>query len=143
MRYSYDHVHLQTNDLDATVAWFERMFDARRLWIGEFKGTKITHLGFHGTFVNVFHRPPTNRDVTPEDAIIHHFAMRPDDYDAAIADLKRRGARFHTEPAAVGPHLQRGLHRRTGQPARGDHRGRPARGDRPGVGAIVLYKRIN
>ena len=106
MKYSYDHVHLQTNDLDATVSWFERMFDARRLWIGEFKGTKITHLGFHDTFVNVFHRAPTNPDTTPEDAVIHHFAMRPDDYDAAIADLKRRGARFHTEPAAVGPHLR-------------------------------------
>ena len=139
MSYSYDHVHLQSTDLDATVSWFERMFDARKLWIGEFKGTKITHLGFHGTFVNVFHRPPTNPDVTPEDAVIHHFAMRPDDFDAAIADLKARGADFHTEPAAVGTAPARRLHRRAGQPARGAHRRGPARGDRPGVDADLSF----
>lgn len=106
MTYSYDHVHLQTNDLEATVSWFERIFDARRLWIGEFNGTKITHLGLHGTFVNVFHRPPNNSKTTPEDAVIHHFAMRPDDFDEAINELKKRGAKFHTEPADVGPHLR-------------------------------------
>lgn len=103
MSYAFDHVHLQTTDLDATVAWFERLFDARRLWTGEFNGVGITRLGFHGAHVNVYHRPPANPGVTPDDAVIHHFALRPGDFDAAIADLKRRGARFHTEPAATGP----------------------------------------
>lgn len=106
MSFTYDHVHLQTTDLDATVSWFERMFDARRLWSGEFRGTMITRLGFHGTFVNIFHRAPTMPKVTPEDAVIHHFALRPDNFDEAIADLERRGARFHIEPVATGPYLR-------------------------------------
>ena len=65
--------------------------------------------------------------------MIHHFAMRPDDYDAAIADLKRRGARFHTEPAAVGPHLRVAFIEGPDNLRSGDHRRRPARGDRAGV----------
>ena len=105
MSYSFDYVHITATDVEATLTWFERMFDARRVWKGDFGGTPITRVVFDGVAVNVFHKPPVGTP-EPDTAVIHHFALQPSDFDATIAELKRRGADFHSNPTSVGEYLR-------------------------------------
>lgn len=37
---------------------------------------------------------------------IHHFAFRADDFDAVIADLRKRGTHFVVEPKQAGKRMR-------------------------------------
>ena len=102
MTLSFDHVHLQSSDPEATIAFFKQMFDATVEWQHVFNGTELTRLKVRDTHVNLFTRAPKVADPDPDDAVIHHFCFRTEDFDAAIADLRRRGANFVVEPSTAG-----------------------------------------
>ena len=102
MTLSFDHVHLQSSDPEATIAFFKQMFDATVVWQHVFNGTELTRLKVCGTHVNLFTRAPKVANPDPDDATIHHFCFRTDEFDAAIAELRRRGANFAVEPASAG-----------------------------------------
>ena len=48
MHYSLDHIHLRCSDLDASIAYYEKMFDAKEVARGEAKGMPIIALEMAG-----------------------------------------------------------------------------------------------
>ena len=106
MNLSFDHVHLQSSDPEATIGFFQTMFDGQVEWTIQFDGTDITRMKVLDTHVNIFSRAPKVSDPDPDDAAVHHFALRAGDFDAAIADLRKRGANFVVEPRQAGQSMR-------------------------------------
>ena len=99
---SFDHVHLQSSQPEATIAFFETMFGAKVVWTHDFSITRMTRLAVLDLHINLFWRAPKVAAPDPDDATIHHFCLRTEEFDATIADLHSRGANFVGEPAEVG-----------------------------------------
>ena len=94
-----DHVHIHSSDVKKTVEFFEKMLD------GKLVMDKVTDDNFRiirvkvgDVHVNIFPRPPGVPDPKPENASIHYFAFRVDNFDDVVDKLKKRGARFVRGP---------------------------------------------
>lgn len=101
----YDHIHLRTEDAEATAAFYERMFGAEviRSMAG---GAPRIDLKLGG--MDVFIAP-----VGPNDKVadaprspyrgLDHFGLRVTGIDAVVAALKAKGADFTMEPTTIRP----------------------------------------
>jgi catechol 2,3-dioxygenase-like lactoylglutathione lyase family enzyme len=104
--YTFEHIHLRSPDPEATATWFERMFQARITRSTVAGSPRVdVHLGGMDIFI-----APTKDDVAPAPAHPHqgldHFGLRVPDLDAAIADLKAKGANFTMEATNLRPGLR-------------------------------------
>ena len=100
--YTFDHVHLMSRDPERLVEFLRRMFDATVIATPEAGGVKTVMLGFHGRRVHVTGGELEDGPADPHYGV-DHFGLSTDDMDAAVADLKAKGARFSQEPAAPRP----------------------------------------
>ncbi len=104
--YRYDHVHLRSIDPDAMAGFFERMFGAEVV-----RGTYAAGTFYPGeprVFVKlggqtVLIAPPHHDEPTgPAPSFpyygVEHIGLTVDDIDAAVADLRAKGAKFAVEP---------------------------------------------
>ena len=66
MNLSFDHVHLQSSDPEATIGFFQTMFDGQVEWTIQFDGTDITRMKVLDTHVNIFSRAPKVSDPDPD-----------------------------------------------------------------------------
>jgi catechol 2,3-dioxygenase-like lactoylglutathione lyase family enzyme len=98
MQLSLDHLHIQSSDPDATTAFLSKMFDATTEWVVDFGAVVVTRMHLVGSHINIFHRAPTVDGPVPEAATIHHFAIATDDFAAAVAQLRERGANIVDGP---------------------------------------------
>jgi lactoylglutathione lyase len=104
--YRYDHMHLRSRDVKKTADYYHRVFDATILESIQSDGRPRTDLDLNG--LTIFIAP-----VSPEAAIpsaptepyvgLDHFGLRVENMDEAVAELKRRGARFTLEPRTIRP----------------------------------------
>jgi len=104
--YRYDHMHLRSRDVKNTADYYHRVFDATILESIQSDGRPRTDLDLNG--LTIFIAP-----VSPEAAIpsaptepyvgLDHFGLRVENMDEAVAELKRRGARFTLEPRTIRP----------------------------------------
>jgi catechol 2,3-dioxygenase-like lactoylglutathione lyase family enzyme len=104
--YRYDHMHLRSRDVKKTAEYYHRVFDAKILESIQSDGRPRTDLDLNG--LTIFIAP-----VSPEAAIpsaptepyvgLDHFGLRVENMDEAVAELKRRGARFTMEPRTIRP----------------------------------------
>ena len=104
--YRYDHMHLRSRDVKKTADYYHRVFDATILESIQSDGRPRTDLDLNG--LTIFIAP-----VSPEAAIpsaptepyvgLDHFGLRVESMDEAVAELKRRGARFTLEPRTIRP----------------------------------------
>ena len=102
----YDHMHLRSRDVKKTADYYHRVFDATILESIQSDGRPRTDLDLNG--LTIFIAP-----VSPEAAIpsaptepyvgLDHFGLRVENMDEAVAELKRRGARFTLEPRTIRP----------------------------------------
>ena len=95
--YTFDHVHLMSRKPDELVEFCRRMFGATVVATSEVKGVRTVMLGFDGRRVHV-----TGGPAGPHYGV-DHFGLGTDDMEAAVADLKAKGARFSQEPATPRP----------------------------------------
>lgn len=86
------HVHVFTEDIDASVAWWEQMLGGEVAYDGDFGGSR-----------NVFMRVGDGRihfyDQRPRDAgkgAVHHVGIRSDDLAALHEHLLARGIEFRS-----------------------------------------------
>jgi lactoylglutathione lyase len=99
-RYAYSHVHINVRDLDAAIEYFERMFGAEVGYKAEnLPGRTSARLNLNGMRIQVSNRLyPLDSPERPGDSAPHmgleHFGLEVDDFDAAMADLKAKGAEF-------------------------------------------------
>jgi catechol 2,3-dioxygenase-like lactoylglutathione lyase family enzyme len=104
--YRFDHIHLLSRDPEATAAYYVRMFDAAATPGVTKDGRPRIDLTLGALDIFIF-------KVQPDEAVpagpsgrylgLDHFGLIVDDFDAAIAELKSRGAEFAVEPKTMGP----------------------------------------
>ena len=104
--YSYDHIHLRTRDPRGTAEWYQRMFGARIIESVQSDGQPRIDLDINGLTVFIAN-VPADADMPASPADPHlgldHFGLRVDNLEEAVAELKRQGATFTTEPRTIRP----------------------------------------
>ena len=104
-KYTWDHVHIRTPNVEATAQWFEKMLDAQVIRSMQ-QGAPRVDLKIGGQ--NVFLAPVTAGDgvssppTTPYQGL-DHFGLTVTGIDAIAADLKAKGVEFTKEPTTVRP----------------------------------------
>ncbi len=105
--YSYDHIHLVSPDAVKTAEFYERMFNAKRVSVGELGAGRVSvELDLNGSRVLVMSRrvQPETAPSSPEtDYGLEHFGIRTDNLEAAVADLKAKGVQFKEEIREIRP----------------------------------------
>ena len=111
--YRYDHIHLRAHDPDAMGSWFETMFaaDVRRdiyppgtLYPGQMRVRM--QLGGQTVLIAPAH-PHDPMQPAPHFPYygLEHFGLTVADLDAAVADLRAKGAEIPIGPVARNPGL--------------------------------------
>jgi catechol 2,3-dioxygenase-like lactoylglutathione lyase family enzyme len=104
--YTYDHIHLRSRDPQATMAFYEKMFDARRVEFVQSNGIPRVDLDLNGLTIFVAEVDAGARlPSAPETSYIglDHLGLRVDDVDAAVAELRERGATILKGPVTIRP----------------------------------------
>ena len=104
--YRYDHMHLRSRDVQKTAEYYHRVFDAEIVESIQSDWRPRTDLDLNG--LTIFIAPVAANAAIPsapsEPYIgLDHFGLRVDNMDEAVAELKRRGARFKLEPRTIRP----------------------------------------
>ncbi len=105
--YSYDHIHLRSQDPMATAQYFNKMFDAKILESIQSDGQPRIDLDINGLIIFIA-KADENTPPGPVDPHLglDHFGLRVDNLAEAAADLKAKGAEFASEPRDLRPGLK-------------------------------------
>jgi len=101
-QYQYDHVHLRSPDPEATARFYERMFGAEVLRSTQADGTQRVDLNLCGA--RVFIAPVRDKASPPPTSPylgLEHLGLCVSGIDAAVAELKAKGAEFTMEPTTI------------------------------------------
>jgi len=104
-KFTWDHVHIRTPNVEETAQWFERMLGAQVLRSQQ-QGAPRVDLKIGGQ--NVFLAPVAAGDgvnsppTTPYQGL-DHFGLTVSGIDAIAAELKANGVEFTKEPTTVRP----------------------------------------
>ena len=90
MRVGFDHVHIFSSDVSATVEFFCSMLDAVVVWDEDAAGVRNVRLALGNAFVQVYDQPPK----APRGGAVHHLGIETDDLDALVSRMKERGFQF-------------------------------------------------
>ena len=104
--YNFDHIHLRTPDIDATAAWYERVFGAQIIRSMQ-NGKPRVDMKVGGCAIFLI---ATDENSAPAPSApyagIDHFGFIVEDLDAAYADLKAKGVHFTMEPTQLRPGIR-------------------------------------
>ncbi len=106
MNLKYDHAHFRCTDLEATIAFYEKMLDAEIIKRSEHAGRVIVTLQIGGTKFCLSPAPAGGELKTEENGKrlgVYHVAFIVRDHDEAVAECKRRGAKFTIENFMATP----------------------------------------
>ena len=96
------HLHHETADVDATVAFYQSNFAGELIERTERAGVQWASLKIGGAMLNV-----TDRGVFDVELGVYngldHFALRTTDLDETVASLKANGVNFFVEPMSPKP----------------------------------------
>ena len=106
--YTYDHIHIRSQDPMATAQWYEKMFGAKIIESTQPDGSPRVDLDINGLTVFIMRvatdAPAPGADT--EDSLgLDHFGLRVENMDAAVAELTEKGAEFTMEPRKLRPGL--------------------------------------
>jgi lactoylglutathione lyase len=104
--YRYDHMHVRSRDVRKTAEWYRDVFDAEIVESIQSDGKPRTDLDLNGLTIFIAAVPPeaTTPPAPGEPYVgLDHFGLRVENMDAAVAELKRRGATFTLEPRTIRP----------------------------------------
>ena len=106
--YTYDHIHIRSQDPMATAQWYEKMFGAKIIESTQPDGSPRVDLDINGLTVFIM-RVATDAPAPgaePEVSLgLDHFGLRVENMDAAVAELTEKGAEFTMEPRKLRPGL--------------------------------------
>ncbi len=105
--YSYDHIHLRSREPLETAQYFNKMFGAEIKESIQSDGQTRVDIDVNGLIIFIAKAD----DSTPAGPVdphlgLDHFGFRVDDLEAAIADLKSKGAEFSMELKDLRPGLR-------------------------------------
>ena len=84
------HVHLFSHDLDGTVAWYRRAFDAEVYYDGDFGGSRNVFMKIGTGRIHFYSQPPPDNGKSA----IHHIGIRTNDLAGLGDRLLQMGVRF-------------------------------------------------
>ncbi|HAC18255.1 MAG TPA: VOC family protein [Dehalococcoidia bacterium] len=106
--YTYDHIHIRSQDPMATAQWYEKMFGAKIIESTQPDGSPRVDLDINGLTVFIM-RVATDAPAPGADTEVSlgldHFGLRVENMDAAVAELTEKGAEFTMEPRKLRPGL--------------------------------------
>ena len=106
--YTYDHIHIRSQDPMATAQWYEKMFGAKIIESTQPDGSPRVDLDINGLTVFIM-RVATDAPAPGADTEVSlgldHFGLRVENMDAAVAELTGKGAEFTMEPRKLRPGL--------------------------------------
>jgi catechol 2,3-dioxygenase-like lactoylglutathione lyase family enzyme len=108
MSYSIEHVSIRCRNVQASVDYFRRMFDAevmltRRL--GESK--TIAYLLLGDSMLELMEMGLAGEPIDSREHYgVHHIGLRTDDFESAYRDLRAKGADFLGEPFEPTPGIR-------------------------------------
>jgi len=106
VKYGFDHIHLRTPDVDATAAWYERVFGAQIIRSMQNGKPRVDmKVGGCDIFLIATDEKSAPAPSAPY-AGIDHFGFIVEDLDAAYADLKAKGVVFTMEPTQLRPEIR-------------------------------------
>jgi catechol 2,3-dioxygenase-like lactoylglutathione lyase family enzyme len=109
MHYSLDHIHFRCSDLDGSVAYYEKMFDAKEVARADAKGMPIITLEMAGErFCFSPRREGVDIRMKPCDPAwgLYQISLKVDNLDAAMVELKDRGAEISRGPFTMSDQLR-------------------------------------
>jgi lactoylglutathione lyase len=96
--YRFDHMHLYTANPEAAAQWYEKMLGAEVIRSTAGGKPRIDlKVGGADIFLLPVEKTPEGKNS------LDHFGFIVDDVDAAIADLRAKGAKVTMEPNTVRP----------------------------------------
>ena len=104
MDYTLDHIHLRCSDVDASVAYYKRMFGAKEIGKGDAKGMPIIVLEMAGQrFSFSPKREGVDICVKPGEPGwgLYQMGLKVNDLDVAMAELRGFGAEISRGPITV------------------------------------------
>ena len=106
-KFTHDHVHLRSPDPEATAQFYERMFGAEVLRSVQ-QGKPRVDLDLCG--LKVFIAQATGGEIgaapTSPYLGLDHIGLTVTGIDAAVAELKAKGAEFTMEPTTIRPNVR-------------------------------------
>ena len=106
--YTYDHIHIRSQDPMATAQWYEKMFGAKIIESTQPDGSPRVDLDINGLTVFIM-RVATDAPAPGVDTEVSlgldHFGLRVENMAAAVAELTEKGAEFTMEPRKLRPGL--------------------------------------
>lgn len=102
-----DHLHLRSPDPDATARFYVEMFGARPTGRNESGGALRVTLDLGGLPLFI-ERVPADTAAPPSPPFLglEHLGLIVDDLDAAVAELRAKGAQFTMEPTSPRPGIR-------------------------------------
>ena len=105
MAFSIEHVSIRVRDIEASVDYYRRMFEAqvvlRRNLAG---GKKIAFLRIGDSMLELMGFGPASEPVDAREHYgVHHIGIKTDNFDATYKDLKAKGAEVLGEPFEPTP----------------------------------------
>jgi catechol 2,3-dioxygenase-like lactoylglutathione lyase family enzyme len=101
--YWYDHVHLVSPDVAKTAEFYEKNFNARRVYLRELPGGRMSaELNLNGSRILI----GQSSGVAPAAGAaggLEHFGIKTDNLESAVASLKANGVKFRNEIMELRP----------------------------------------
>ena len=102
--YAFEHIHLRSPDPNVTADWFGRMFGAEVIH-STVAGAPRVDVKLGGMDIFIAATKGATSPAHPHLGL-DHFGLRVTDLDAAIADLKSKGAVFTMDATNLRPGLR-------------------------------------
>jgi catechol 2,3-dioxygenase-like lactoylglutathione lyase family enzyme len=104
LTYKPDHIHLRSPDAAAAASFYVDALGAKEVTRMDVRGALRIILDLGGMRLFVEQVPPGTHRVPEAPFVgIEHIGLAVDDLDAAVADLRARGATFVVEPREARP----------------------------------------
>lgn len=108
MSYTIEHVSIRCRDLESSIDFFRRMFDAKvilRRTPGA--GRRIVFLRIGDSMLELMEMGSPSEPADPLNHLgVHHIGIKAEDFEAAYRDLKAKGATFVGEPLEPTPGIR-------------------------------------
>jgi len=105
MSWNYDHVHLKASDLDKTISFYEKNFNAEQKFSRELRGMSIVGMDINGMTLLISDTAegenPKPGSADPQFGLIH-FGLRCDNLEQKVVELKNNGVEFTMDLTDIG-----------------------------------------
>jgi len=108
MSYSIEHVSIRCRDIETSIDFYRRMFDAQViLRRNPAESRRIVFLRIGDSMLELMGMGPASEPVDPREHYgVHHIGIKVDNFDSVYRDLQAKGAEFLGAPFEPTPGIR-------------------------------------